>query len=1302
MITFFVKQFSHISDSKSAYFKLYYYLIENIVRTQSIALVTDLNNRDYLAYRIFEIFYKTVGKNMGADIDYLLTSILSQLIQELEVLPTNVVEIIISKFLLQPPESSLKDNQSLPVSAGYNLSKSICTENIEIMTRHLNQYFADIMSTSLEEEDEEELNSDRSKDRTIDIAPKSGRIRAQELAVKIWNAVPELLVNIVGQLEHDLSVDNLKIRELATVSIGKMLAHVPSRVNFVKKHRSTLNAWLSRINDKSPQIRAAWTNTLPDIIINRTDIISDLSLALSDRLNDSDEKVRLAACSVFETLPIQVIATKLDYPPLFEQLYMRLRDTKQVVRTEAFSIIGELYNAAYPYLADNHVYSALFASIPQIIIQQLFVNKSDVNELIDITLNTHILQSPEPSMLAEDRAKRILVVLDSFDLQGQKAFEKILERQNSLAGYTGYLATMIKDSISDKGEAESLKQKIDATIKWLSLSYSEQAKAEANLQSFVTNATVKSCKLLSNIVNPDNDFNAVQKSVHGLLNEVKRYKGLATASILRTFNILIYRAGYTFLNKSNITPIIQISTTPESKYQQTAQKFLKTISEVLPALMKSHVQELITIIEAAVPGAKGNVETLEAANSLAETFHDLIPQTSIFFESLVKISLNGTPKEAAQAVRLISASESKELYYNEVMVVATQLNLEEPKLPTYLAAIAELYTYAPDMIETSHEQIQKFLKHDILLTNTVVASDSDPEWVDDDDIDIDCQSKILALHIFVNRLKQIIEEDILSELSKPVLTLLVSLIGNSGEIVREEIGLTPSHYKARLRLEAGLLLLDLASKRSIEKIISPKVIIKLAALVQDGVLEIRRRFLHTLMEYWSKEKISRRFITLVFIAAHEPDKDFLHYVTTWIRARVAFENKTSNNKMQMEKSFSYLLHILVHHQESFDDTEDNVPEDIIKKQTEEYVLRATPYIVFFLVNVATEQNISLLFYISQRVKQYRDNVDESLSERLYLISDLSQFIIKRYHVFKDWSMDTWPGRLALSADIFKPMPSSSVAQQVARTTYLPEYVYDPLEKRLRELFAKKNPTDRPNKAESSRQKERSTKQKKRQAEPNKAKDTQKKKRKVKSTNNDDDFDSKNQSAELTTIRRSRRNTAPKSSMKDISDSEINVMDEESEESEDSSGDENDDNESEENEDQEQETTNEEEEEQEEESEEAEENIEENAEEVDEEVAEDVHTETKTSRRRGRYSRGSKQDNNRPAKTSQNTSTASTKIQKSVIVDAASSDATPKRGRPRKNASQGTDTVLSSRNGNEKSQSQPVAIGRRRLRSSGQA
>lgn len=994
-----------------------------------------------------------VGRNKAIDLDYLMTSILSQLLQEMDIVPPRVVDIIISQFLSKPPESTLKDNHSLPVSQGYIVSKTICADNIDVMTRHVNQYFSDIMSIVHDEEMEDDYEASEKPSRKSDNKGKSAQVKAQELAVEIWIACPELLVNIIGQLEQDLSVDNLQIRELATVSIGKMLGHAPSRVNFVKEHFTTWKAWYGRINDKSPQVRVAWTKALPNIIKNRTDVLPDICKALFDRLNDPDEKVRLIACSIFGELKSSVVASKLNSESLFNNLYSRLRDKKTVVRNEAFSVIGTLYENAYPQIEmGNDDYISLFGPIPQKILDQLFLNDKEVNERIDVSLNSSIFVVDSDDTT---RTTRFLTVINSLNEQGFKAFDAILKRQFTLSNYVGALGTLIREYNGSNDSDPLLKQKIDGTIKWLSDTFAEPSKAEPSFQLFAEKATERACKLLINAVSAESDYSTVQRTTRDLMSEVKSYKA---PYIEHTFTILLYRARYSILNRSCITPIVELTRDSSSKLHHTAQTFLKTISASQPALMKSHVHDLVSTIENSKPGFDGSVETLKAVNSLADSFLDLIPQTSKFFNALVKLATDGTPQEAAEAVKLISFSEDKEIYFDEVIVTVADLSLDNPKLPSHLSAIAELYVCAPDLIESRHQDIQAFLTQKVLLSNVTETQETDPAWVEDDKLDAACQSKIFALHVLVNRLKQIVDPDVTKELSKPVFSLLASLIGNMGEIVRPSVGATPAHYRARLRLESGLLLLDLATSPKIEKLIRPQEIIKMAVLVQDGELPIRQRFLHTLMQLWSEEKIPRRFITLVFVAAFEPDKELHHYVSTWIRARVAFEYKSKQAQLPMEKTFSTLLHLLVHHQESFEDTkkddEESDDEEGVKKQTSDFVLKTAAYVVFYLSTVATEENISMLFYISQRIKQYRDNVDEELSSRLYLVSDIAQSIIIKYQEFKGWSVDTWPGKLQLAADIFKPMPSVSVAQEVAKTTYLPDYATKDLEDFLRKRFAK--------------------------------------------------------------------------------------------------------------------------------------------------------------------------------------------------------------------------------------------------------
>jgi sister-chromatid-cohesion protein PDS5 len=133
----------------------------------------------------------------------------------------------------------------------------------------------------------------------------------------------------------------------------------------------------------------------------------------------------------------------------------------------------------------------------------------------------------------------------------------------------------------------------------------------------------------------------------------------------------------------------------------------------------------------------------------------------------------------------------------------------------------------------------------------------------------------------------------------------------------------------------------------------------------------------------------------------------------------------------METVFALLLSLLAHHP---DFTQS--PEDLAD---------FSKYILFYLRPVASEENLSLIYYVAQRVKQYRDAVKPDSGENLYYLSDLAQTVIRRYEDVMGWSMQAWPGKLRLPGTLFAPLSDHKTAQEIAMKQYLPEELVEHLD-----------------------------------------------------------------------------------------------------------------------------------------------------------------------------------------------------------------------------------------------------------------
>uniref|UniRef100_A0A060T6D2 ARAD1C18656p n=1 Tax=Blastobotrys adeninivorans TaxID=409370 RepID=A0A060T6D2_BLAAD len=1032
---FYFREFPNLGNPDHPYFRQYYRLLENMAQIQCIALIPDLPDPEPMVVRIFEIFYEIATKsNQVAGIEYYLGSILSQLVGEYVTLHQRVTELILSHLLgSRPPKSRDAKNMTIPlqVSRGYTISKDICNENIDIMIRHVNQYFSAVFTTLHEDADEG------------DYSEKSLQ-RVQNLIVETWKACPEVLVNIVGQLEQELLVENSNFRLLATETVGRMLSYFPSKVNFVLDHHTTYTVWLGRIRDKDTRIRAAWTEGAAHVINNRTDnVVLDIITAFLERLEDPDESVRAVACDCIGEFSLETIGR---FPTVdgkvLAQLGDRLRDRKQPVRAKAFEAAGKLYDTSY----GNEKIQPLLEWIPSALFGVLFLNDTEVNELLDDTLMNYVFPRNDDDGA---RSRRILTVFKSLSKQEEsiKAFSAIWKRQVQLAKVFETLLSSIRqynDPSASKSAKDAAYSKVTALIKWFSSQFVLKEKIAEDLDAIVRAKERQGYKILMDSVSPESDYTVVVQSID---MAVKRFKGQA-----QTLRTLLNRMCFLVYNKSIVGPLVEISQHPQDPLCEGSHAVLKDIASSAPDLLKTQSTELTGILEKASPKSDGNVDTLKAARMLFSKFPEDVPESKPLRKSLVNIALNGTIRESKQAVKTLSHLRNPDSSYDELTtnIISVLHQNEEARndanLAAKISALSQLYIHIPSLLEEYSTLITSFLVNTILLSEaTDTGEEDDKPWVSDEELNSDCQLKLLAIDALINRLRGLSGWEEADEIARPVFKLLIAILSQGGDIHPDKN--LPLSFKSRLRLKAGLKLLKLARTPFYEKMIRASDIDRLVFLVQDSCLPVRSQFIRRLTRYLAQSGqygLPSRYLPLIFLTAFEVDREVLTYSTTWIKARMHRQMESEHGATTIEHSFARLLYLISHHQDFFDD------EDQDEDQVEKDIQRATQCIVYYLDLVAHKDNAPQILYMAQNVKQYSDRESES-SRTLYLVADIAQFAVLKYANLKGWTLLSWPGSVQLPGDAFKPLPSNE-ANKVSKTSYLEDQYTSVVEEAIKKTM----------------------------------------------------------------------------------------------------------------------------------------------------------------------------------------------------------------------------------------------------------
>jgi sister-chromatid-cohesion protein PDS5 len=519
--------------------------------------------------------------------------------------------------------------------------------------------------------------------------------------------------------------------------------------------------------------------------------------------------------------------------------------------------------------------------------------------------------------------------------------------------------------------------------------------------------------------------------------------------VLETLTPLLYRVSLLCYNKSHVPAIIEFTRTDDKGLGTTAHELLKEISTKHPKVFSTHVKDLCRTLENEAPTAKaanpiGAVDDLKACAAFAKKFPTDIPMNGKdgrkLVQAFVNFALYGAPPQAAKhAITIITQSDDKkELHSKEILNKSIKnFSYGEQHWLTKLAALSQLVLLAPSECEDDMDAIVEIAISKVLQTQHPVTEENGAEWMETPDEDI--EGRTWAIKILVNRLRSLPSESNLNEAAEDTYTLLNRLVKNNGEGSDDDN--TPASHKTRQRLAAANSLLKLSCNKRLDGLLSAADFVQLALVTHDPCPQVRKGFSEKLMKYLGQGRLPSRFYTVLFFLAHEPDRNIKSSTMTWIRSRrAAF---AARKETVLESVFARLLSLLAHHPDF--DKED----DVLKLMSE--------YILYYLKCVATEDNLSLIFHVAQRVKGVADGIAPSrqADENLYVLSDLAQALIRAWEEQNSWTMQSWPGKMKLPSGIFRPLESHERAQEIAKKAWISEDLIDELDPLVRKAIRSK-------------------------------------------------------------------------------------------------------------------------------------------------------------------------------------------------------------------------------------------------------
>lgn len=1093
---FFV-QFSHLWDEGNAYFLQQTYLLKRLVEVRSIILVADLPDAQQLISSIFDTMYTLASKGFPTKLEPIAADMLAEIVSEADSVPRDVVSLVL-KRLTTVQQRGLTGSLSNISNPGFAFSLAVCEANVDKLSRLVAQLFSEMLDDSATTTEDGEIDYEASY-QTLE--------KIHSWSVQIWRNVPALLSSVMGLINDELNSDSEKIRILATTTIGDMISSslmgfVDSNVAyFVNKHKNTWNLWLKKNSDASFAVRAKWAEQVSSVLASTSvtsEMANDLSNGLIKCLRDTHEKVRFEACKTLESLPFHVFTNRLCNQEVLATLLQLTREKNTDIRNRAIKITADIYDNYLKQVSKHEITDfgssnneevqkleqVILKDVPNTLLQLNYINDKSINASVDVSLFEKLISFENDPTVRVDRLCRFYEVLDE---RSKAVLVASVKRQKKFSETVRQLVDISENLIlSERGDTnkdedftdkESLLVKIEKIIQWLSVSFPSNFNTVACFERFVHLKNSRFINLVSNCTLSTSDFKTIKNSIKELLTKLSDPKSIkssdefarvSTADMLSNMKILLYRSSNIFFNKSNVTELLRTSRDTKHPHSESSNELISIVSSISPEVFKTDIKLITDVV--INKGLGVDPSFLRSYYHLLKKFPEEFPEKIEAVKQLQELSINGSPLQAKYAVKVIGCCKTKELVISEIVSEILPLNPESTFFASRISCLAEIYLIDPLSLEKHSHEINSIIIDKILRCNrmddTQYRNHLKDKWIDDEALYEDknhlLTEKIVALRLILNRVRSAAEADGNLILMEKPLRLFLTIISNSGEIVKEKPGSfsTPPSCQRRIRLYAGEALLKLAKYPQLDSLLTFGVISKLEKLVYDESKELREHFLKTLKRYLVSNEISERFLHLVFFVGHDPEESVRRDVLTWTRAY--HKRLQLRSEIMFERVIVRLIHS-ISHDERFvkflaEANDTSVNQDA---EVEGYVY-GLKFLSLYLEAVADENNVSLLYYFASRVKQYRDSqvpqesygleVPPAEVMNLYRVAELCQLMIKELADSKSWNLQTYPGKMKLPSDIYAPIEDFQEAQKTISRIYISDDVQIALRLNLKKIL----------------------------------------------------------------------------------------------------------------------------------------------------------------------------------------------------------------------------------------------------------
>ncbi|KAN0111727.1 Armadillo-type fold [Russula decolorans] len=1010
---FFFRQLTTgLKGSDSPYYNEYFHLLESLSTVKSVVLVCDLPNSEELMVDIFRDFFALVRHDLSKKIELHMADILVALIDEATSLPSELMDIIMAQFL--------DKNVGLDNPA-FRLAVQVCKTTSDRLQRHVCQYFTEIIVQHAPDDEFDDIR------------------KAHELVKQLNKFCSPLLHLVIPQLEEELRVEDLTLRMMATQVLGEMFAD-KAGADLLRRYPTTWSHWNLRRNDKSPIVRLAFVEAMYGLLVGLPEQRDFVEETLSNKLLDPDEKVRAAVCKLYSQLDYETALHHVSEAQL-RRVAERGLDKKHAVRIEALNSIGKLYSLAYPEI-ENGDQGAIkqFSWIPQSLLQ--LTQSQEVKataehalaEYVFPLISSYLKEIEIDESTWSDRLLTTMKFLNERTISSLISFSGLKIARPSIYERFIHCCKENNGGIIDENEDEIVR-KLNICVQRLSATFPDPQKAADDLSAFSKLNESRLYKLLDTCMDTQTGLKSMVKSSREFLRRVEQ----SSAGLLPTMTVFLRRASLCLVNQSSVPPLLRhlqrgdptgdgYGTSQAQLLANNAETVLISISKHCPIIYRAHVGALTKAI-ADEKNARLVGVCLQALSALAKCDDELVPRDKRTNERVERFALDSNHRHAKYSSRLLAMSRNKEdLGLAIINTISKDLkNVDDQRLVAHVTVLAELAHEVPDAFETKSEEIMNFIVKQILMTPSLRDPDEmdvGAEWIEKSDVPPSLSKKIKALKVCRNRCLAHATSDAALDIATPVLRMLFALLEHGGSLQAENDD--DPKVKARMRLQAAVSLLHLSTVPKFATVVSNNLV-SLVIMIQDPCYQVRDEFLRKFISLATHQQLPPHFNVIPFLTVHDPEVDIKHMAKAFIS--LAYRAAPPSVKMNnFEMIFVQFLHLLAHHPD-FSLTQESVP-DMAK------------YIDFYLLSVASAENVSLLYHLSGKAKTVRDSESHLYSENLYALSELAQHIIKDLAKRHSWTLQSLPMKVKLPTGILRPLPNAEAVNKILKQVFLPSEALD--------------------------------------------------------------------------------------------------------------------------------------------------------------------------------------------------------------------------------------------------------------------